>query len=187
MTRPAQRHLSKIRRPAGITVVSTCSTNGWNIASALRQWMPPPVVYCWTAMRRHSSKRFHSFLSFLFGPQTTFLFVFFIWLFFTDHSVSRELQECSNLDDHQWTRSIRPFRLELAESVSRQQFNGNKLRLASLEVNKLKRFNNTIKTPWPINIIHAHYFFFVLLLLRFWKAATAICDFWTLQWDYNRI
>ena len=107
--------------------------------------------------------------------------------FFTDHSVSRELQECSNLDDHQWTRSIRPFRLELAESVSRQQFNGNKLRLASLEVNKLKRFNNTIKTPWPINIIHAHYFFFVLLLLRFWKAATAICDFWTLQWDYNRI
>lgn len=42
---------------------------------------------------------------------------------------------------------MRPFRLELAEGVSRQQFNGNKLRLASLEVYKLKRFNDTIKTP----------------------------------------
>jgi hypothetical protein len=92
---------------------------------------------------------------------------------------------------------MRPFRLELAEGVSRQQFNGNKLRLASLEVYKLKRFNDTIKTPWPINIIHAHFFFFffyyyyyflyIFCLAAFWKAATAICDFWTLEWNGNRI
>nr|CAH0107788.1 unnamed protein product [Daphnia galeata] len=80
---------------------------------------------------------------------------------FFSFCVSRELQECSNLDDLQWTRSIRPFRLELAESVSRQQFNGNKLRLASLEQRPpfviFERSNGTITgfKGYCYEIIHA--------------------------------
>ncbi|KAK4022871.1 hypothetical protein OUZ56_008315 [Daphnia magna] len=48
-------------------------------------------------------------------------------------NVTRELQDCSNLDDLQWIRSMRPIRLDVADSARMQQRKGNMLRFASLE------------------------------------------------------
>jgi hypothetical protein len=52
--------------------------------------------------------------------------------------MSKELQECSQLDDHQWNRSSDPVnfnRKGVTESANwHRQLNGKKLRLTLLEV-----------------------------------------------------
>ncbi|XP_059352076.1 glutamate receptor ionotropic, kainate 3-like [Daphnia carinata] len=66
------------------------------------------------------------------GFQTTISW-FSLFDFFTERSVSRELQDCSSLDDLQWIRSMRPISLDVTDSARMQQRKGNVLRLASLE------------------------------------------------------
>lgn len=68
------------------------------------------------------------------GFQTTISW-FSLFDLFMERSVTRELQDCSNLDDLQWIRSMRPIRLDVADSARMQQRKGNMLRFASLEVN----------------------------------------------------
>lgn len=78
---------------------------------------------------------FHSFHFTSFVAFQTTISCFFYWAFSWNTSVSKELHDCSNLDDLQWTRSMRPIRPDVADVASLQQLKGNRLRLASLEVN----------------------------------------------------
>ena len=57
--------------------------------------------------------------------------------------MNKELQECAQLNDHEWNRSLNPIMLDhkVPENVNWYRLlNGKKLRLTLLEV-KYSRFN----------------------------------------------